>query len=99
MSSEIMKSTNFRFLAGTLVDKSANGNGEFVASIDQIGSFTDGYYMPTPSEFIYFDSLPDVYSGANLKVTGIPVAYGSVSNILGGQNTCIFLLASKIEVY
>lgn len=50
-------------------------------------------------KIIYLDALPDVYSGAKLKVTGIPVAYGSVTNVLGGQNACMFLLASEIEVY
>ncbi len=50
-------------------------------------------------KIIYFGALPDVYSDAKLKVTGIPVAYGSITNVLGGQNACMFLLASQIEVY
>ena len=49
-------------------------------------------------EIIYFGTLPNVYSDAKLKVTGIPVAYGSMTNVLGGQNACMFLLASEIEV-
>lgn len=50
-------------------------------------------------EIVYFGTLPEVYSDAKLKVTGIPVAYGSMTNVLGGQNPCMFLLASQIEVY
>lgn len=50
-------------------------------------------------EIIYFGALPEVYSDAKLKVTGIPVAYGSKTNVLGGQNACMFLLATQIEVY
>lgn len=50
-------------------------------------------------EIIYFGPLPEVYSDAKLKVTGIPVAYGSKTNVLGGQNACMFLLATQIEVY
>lgn len=50
-------------------------------------------------EIFYFGTLPEVYSDAKLRVTGIPVAYGSKTNVLGGQNACMFLLATQIEVY
>lgn len=50
-------------------------------------------------EVIYFGSLPDIYSGTKIRIIGIPVAYGSIDNLMGGQNPCMFLLASSIETY
>lgn len=47
----------------------------------------------------YFGSLPDIYPGDKIKIIGIPVSYGSVKNVMGGQNPCMFLLASSVEVY
>lgn len=49
-------------------------------------------------EVIYLGSLPDIYSGSKIRIIGIPVAYGSVENIMGGQNPCIFLLASSVNM-
>lgn len=45
----------------------------------------------------YLGTLPDIYSGDKVKITGIPIAIGSVENKIGGQTDCTIILASKVE--